>query len=69
MIERHPDVKESQVVDIINKTDKRRASYYNFYTGQKWGKYDNYDLTVNSSTLGIDGVVDTVVALAKEKME
>ena len=66
---RHPDVKAAQVVDIINKTDKRRASYYNFYTGQKWGKYDNYDLTVNSSTLGIDGIVTTVVDLAKKMME
>ena len=58
-----------QGVDIISKTDKRRASYYNFYTGQKWGKYDNYDLTVNSSTLGIDGVVNTIVDLAKKMMD
>lgn len=66
---RHPDVKEGQVVDIISKTDKRRASYYNFYTGQKWGKFDNYDLTVNSSTLGIDGVVNSIVDIAKKMME
>ena len=69
VLARHPEVKPTQVVDIINKTDKRRSSYYNFYTGQKWGKFDNYDLTVNSSTLGIDGVVNTVVDLAKKMME
>ena len=66
---RHPEIKPSQVVDIINKTDKRRASYYNFYTGNKWGKFDNYDLTVNSSTLGIDGTVDMIVAYARQLME
>jgi hypothetical protein len=37
---RHPEIKSSQVIDVITKTDKRRASYYNFYTGNKWGKMD-----------------------------
>ena len=49
---RHPELKSSQIVDAINKTDKRRSTYYNFYTGNKWGKYDNYDMAINSSTLG-----------------
>ena len=62
---KYPDIKSSQIVDTINKTDKRRASYYNFYTGNKWGKYDNYDIAVNSSTLGIDGAVAVIVSAAK----
>ncbi|MBQ7314548.1 MAG: cytidylate kinase-like family protein [Clostridia bacterium] len=66
--ERHPDIKSTQVIDIINKTDKRRASYYNFYTGNKWGKYDNYDLMINSSTLGIDETVTFLAAYAKSMM-
>ena len=67
--ERHPEVKESQIIDVINKTDKRRASYYNFYTGNKWGKYDNYDLAINSSTLGIEGTADMIAAFAKKLLE
>ncbi len=63
---RHPEVKSSQVIDIINKTDKRRASYYNFYTGNKWGKYDNYDIAINSSTLGIDGTAEMIATCAKK---
>ncbi len=66
--QRHPDIKSTQVVDIINKTDKRRASYYNFYTGNKWGKYDNYDLMVNSSTLGIEATVALLAGYAKTMM-
>lgn len=62
---RHPEVKESQIIDIINKTDKRRSSYYNFYTGNKWGKYDNYDLAINSSTLGIEGTAEMIAAVAR----
>ena len=38
--ERHPELKSTQIIDVINKTDNRRSSYYNFYTGNKWGKFD-----------------------------
>lgn len=65
VLERHPEVKSSQIADIINKTDKRRSSYYNFYTGNKWGKLDNYDMAINASTLGIDGAVDAIISYAK----
>lgn len=58
--ERHPELKSSQVIDAINKTDKRRATYYNFYTGNKWGKFDNYDIAINSSTFGIEGAAKVV---------
>ena len=64
--QRHPELKSSQIIDVIAKTDKRRASYYNFYTGNKWGKFDNYDMAINSSTLGIDGTAHVIAAIAKE---
>lgn len=63
---RHPEIKSAQVIDVINKTDKRRSSYYNFYTGRKWGKYDNYDIAVNSSTFGIDETA-RIIAAAVQK--
>lgn len=66
--ERHPEIKSSQIVDVINKTDKRRASYYNFYTGNKWGKFDNYDIAINSSTLGIEACANLIVSCVKEML-
>ncbi len=69
ILERHPEIKSTQVIDVINKTDKRRASYYNFYTGNKWGKYDNYDMAVNSSTLGIEGTAQIICACVKKLIE
>ena len=69
VLERHPELKTSQVIDVINKTDKRRSSYYNFYTGNKWGKYDNYDMAINSSTLGIDHTAQVIAASALKLME
>lgn len=67
--ERHPEIKPSQVFDVINKTDKRRASYYNFYTGNKWGKYDNYDMAINSSTFGIDETARIIAASVSKFLE
>ena len=67
--ERHPEIKSSQIVDVINKTDKRRASYYNFYTGNKWGRYDNYDIAINSSRLGIQGAAEMIAECVKQLRE
>ena len=66
---RHPELKSAQIIDVINKTDKRRSSYYNFYTGNKRGKYDNYDVAINSSSLGIDGAAELIISCAKKLME
>ena len=62
--ERH-GIKESEAIDIINKTDRRRASYYNFYTGNKWGKYDNYHIAINSAVLGIEGTARLIADMAR----
>ena len=69
VMERHEGLTEAQAIDLINKTDRRRSSYYNFYTGNKWGKYDNYHLAVNSSLLGIDKTAEMIANAAKLLME
>ena len=52
-------VPKSKAKELIKKTDKRRASYYNYYTRRKWGDLKNFDLAINSS-LGIDKVVSLI---------
>ncbi len=42
--------------------DRKRSSYYNYYANRKWGASDNYDLCLNSTTFGIDGCVDLILA-------
>lgn len=46
-------IPEGRAADLMRKTDNRRANYYNFYTGRKWGQQETYDLSVNSSLLGV----------------
>lgn len=61
IMERFPDVKsEDKARDIMNKKDKQRQSYYNYYSSKKWIHADTYDYTINSSILGIDGTVELI---------
>ena len=60
--ERFDDVKtDDQARDMMNKKDKQRQSYYNYYSSKKWGRADSYDLCINSSVLGIDGTVKFIL--------
>ena len=61
-------VSPDKVEEVLKKTDKKRESYYNFYTGKKWGLMENYDITINSSFSGIDGAVRVIADLVREKM-
>lgn len=44
----------------IEKTDKKRASYYKYYTGQNFGEVKNYDICLNSSLLGVERCVKII---------
>ena len=41
-----------QAAELIEKTDRRRAAYYNYYSGKTWGAAESYDLCINTSHLG-----------------
>lgn len=53
----------------IITTDKRRAAYYRYFTGRDWKDADNYDLCLNSSTLGYEKCIDLVKAYLAIKLE
>ncbi len=59
-IARRHDLTDTKAKDLIIKTDKRRASYYNYYTSKKWGDAAGYDLSLNTATLGIDGTIHMI---------
>lgn len=60
---------ENKAKDLIIKTDKKRASYYNYYTGKKWGSRESYDFIINSDSLGLDKTADFIISLAKSKQK
>lgn len=51
----------------IIKTDKRRASYYEYYSSKKWGAVDSYDFCLNSGYLGVSRTVELVLAMVDHK--
>ena len=48
------------VLKNIKRIDKERRDYHRYYTGRSWEDFDNYDIIINTSKLGIDGTVDTI---------
>lgn len=55
------DLNEAKAKEMIQKKDKQRSSYYNYYTSKKWGNADSYDLSIDSGLLGIDGTVELII--------
>ncbi len=47
----------------LKDKDRRRAAYHRFYTDMKWGHAENYDITLNSATIGIENCVRIIKSL------
>ena len=60
------NLSEGKAKDMINKKDKQRQSYYNYYSSKKWGRADSYDLCINSSLLGVEGTVKLIIQAVED---
>ena len=49
----------------LNEKDKRRRVNYQHYTGRTWGMSQNYDLCLDTGTLGIDLCVDMICGIVE----
>lgn len=56
---------EKRIEDTVVKRDKKRSSYFNYYTGMRWNDASSYDLCVSTSSVGIDGAVEMVLAFGE----
>ncbi len=56
------NVSEDKAFEMIAKRDKKRASYYNYYSSKKWGEAKSYDLCLDSSKVGIEGAIKVIRA-------
>ncbi len=60
------DLNEQKAKDMINKKDKQRQSYYNYYSSKKWGHADSYDLCINSALLGLEGTKNLILQAVED---
>lgn len=63
----HEELTYAKAKDIILKEDKKRSHYYNYYTNKKWSDAESYDLCLCTSSLGIEGTVQTIIDYVKRK--
>lgn len=68
LMEKH-DLTEAKAKDAMIKMDKKRSSYYNYYSSKHWGSSKSYDLCINSSSVGYEGAVEIIKEFAKKKQE
>ena len=54
---------------IIEQGENRRAEYYNYYTGKKWGAAESYDLCIDSSVLGLVETEKLIAAFIRKRFE
>ena len=59
--QRGKDVYDGKTLKELNQEDDKRARYYNYYTGKKWGDPVNYDLVVNTSSGSLDEIADAII--------
>lgn len=67
-VRNYPEYKDQEqsgkkITDFMARIDRQRQSYYNYYASGKWGRADTYDMSIDSSLLGIDGTVKLLTQL------
>lgn len=65
MNKRHLD--EDAARKFIEQGESERSTYYNYYTGKKWGAAESYDLCIDSSVLGLVETEKIIAQFIKKK--
>ena len=60
------DVDEDEAKTRIERQDRTRQTYYNFFTFGNWGAASEYDLCVDSSILGIEGTAELIIDFGRK---
>lgn len=58
---------DKEALKTMERVDKARKEYFEYYTEMTWGSSDGHDFMINSSVLGIDKTVDLIIQLAEMK--
>ena len=66
---REKNVTFDEAVRRIEHVENRRASYYNYYTGKRWGHAASYDLCIDSSILGAVETAHIIAEFVRKKLK
>ncbi len=60
VLKNNSGLSEKQAKDSIHKIDRRRSAYYNYYSCNKWGETQNYDICIDTSKVGFKGAAKVI---------
>ena len=60
---------ELEAIKAIEKIDKERETYYNYFTKKNWGDRNSYDLMIDTSKIGVDKAVELIKEYLKLRDE
>ena len=60
-------LEEKTALKEINRINKNREKHYNYYTHEKWRNIDNYDLSMNVDSLGVEKTAQFIVEFVNNK--
>jgi len=63
----HQEMTPQQAKRFILNAENHRATYYNYYTGKKWGAAESYDLCIDSSILGMVETEKLIAAFIRKR--
>ena len=55
----------AEAMETVEREDRNREEYYNYYTFGNWGVASNYDLCIDSDKLGDEGTADMIIEFAR----
>lgn len=66
-VARRQNLTPEKARQLIIRTDKRRASYYEYYSSKKWGAVESYHFCLDSSYLGIGRTVELIQTMVAHR--
>ncbi|MEE3481326.1 MAG: cytidylate kinase-like family protein [Lachnospiraceae bacterium] len=63
------DMDKKEAISTIKSQNRKRKAYHNYYSTAKWGDSRLYEISINSSELGIDGTVKFLEDYIKQRRE
>ncbi len=59
------NITDTEAHKVISRADKKRRSYYNYFTNREWGEISNYHLSLNLSALSEDKALDLIISFVE----
>ncbi len=66
-VSEHEGISAQEAKSLVTRNDKKRANYYNFYTGKKWGTASYYDMCINTGAVSYENATQLIAKLADMK--